>query len=588
MKMRNKVLIIVVALMVTIFISIQVIVNVVFLKSYAALEEQKTIESVTRTTNVLSNELADIRSRVSDWAFWDDTYNFVQTVDESYINSNLDNSVFTNLRMNLMLFINASGNIVYGKAFDLGNDKETTMLQGINEEVSSEPALWNFTTIDGKMEGIILLPQEPMIFSSQPILTSQSEGPIRGALIMGRYIDSSEISYISNTLRLPITVSRFNDPQIQKDFQIARSSLSNASPIFVEPLNADSVSGYTLFNDVFSNPSLILRVDLPRDIYKQGLTTATYFMVTVAALCVMFGAAMIILLEKGMLLPLSKLTKAVEEMGTRERGPHSISRLGTDETSLLADAIKDAISQRLAAIEELAGMVGHDLRNPLTGILGAVYYVKRKYESKMDAKGREMLKIIEDNVAYSNQIVNDLTDYSRKIQLEYVDTTPKLLAKEALSLVNIPKNIQLVDLTETTEITVDVEKMKRVFVNLIKNGVEAMPEGGLLTIKSTKANDGVKFTFSDTGCGMSKETLDKVCTPLFTTKAKGMGFGLPISKRLVEAHGGSLSFESTTGKGTAVTVFIPTKAKAETRDEIWVELPTLDAHSISQHPSPSS
>jgi len=224
-------------------------------------------------------------------------------------------------------------------------------------------------------------------------------------------------------------------------------------------------------------------------------------------------------------------------------------------------------------------MIGHDLRNPLTGIKGAVYYLK-KHESKMDAKSREMLKIIEDNVTYSNKIINDLTDYSRRIQLEYVDTTPKLLTKEALSLVNIPKNIQLEDLTENaTEIAVDVEKMKRVFVNLIKNGVDAMPEGGSLTIKSTKVNDGVEFTFSDTGCGMSKETLNKICTPLFTTKAKGMGFGLPISKRLVEAHGGSLLFESTTGKGTTATIFIPAKAKAETKDEIWVELPALDAHS---------
>lgn len=400
---------------------------------------------------------------------------------------------------------------------------------------------------------------------------------------MARYIDSNEISYVSNTVRFPMTVSQFNDPQMQKDFQLARSSLSNTAPIFVQPLNADTVSGYTLVNDVFSNPAIILRIDMPRDIYKQGLTTANNFIAIVAALCAIFGAAMITLLEKGMLSPLSKLTKTVKEMGTKENSLHCVPRLGTDETSILADAIKDAISQRLAAIEELAGMVGHDLRNPLTGIQGAEYYLRTKYESKMDANGREMLKIIEENVAYSNKIVSDLLDYSRKIRLEYVDAAPKLLVKEALSLVNIPKNIQLIDLTENTiEIAVDAEKMKRVFVNLIKNGVDAMPEGGSLTIKSMKVNGGVKFTFSDTGSGMSKETLEKICTPLFTTKAKGMGFGLPISKRLVEAHGGSLSFESIIGEGTTATVFIPAKAEAETEDELWVGLPALDEHSISQ------
>jgi sensor domain CHASE-containing protein len=583
MKMRNKVLLIVAALMITIFLALQLIVSTVILQSFVTLEEQKTTESVIRTTNLLSNELADISSRVSDWAFWDDTYNFVQTLNDSYISANLDNSVFVNLRLNLMLFINTSGNIVYGKAVELNNDTQIALPQNIDSEISSNPSLWNFTTTDSKTEGIILLSQEPTIFSSQPILTSQNEGPIRGALIMGRYIDSSEISYLSSTLRFTLVISRFDDPHIPSDFQVARSSLSNTTPTFVEPLNADSVGGYTLINDVFSNPALILRIDQPRDIYKEGLTTTTYFIALVAALCMIFGAAMIILLQKGMLSPLSKLTKSVKEMGIREYSSDASSRLGTDETSILAGAIKDAISQRLAAIEELAGMVGHDLRNPLAGIMGAAYYLKTKYESKMDAKGKEMLKIIEDNVAYSNNIVNDLQEYSRKIQLEYVDITPKKLTKESLYLVKIPENIELIDSTENEiEITVDADKMKRVFVNLIKNAVEAMPKGGSLTIRSTKTSEGVKITFSDTGSGMTKETLDRICTPLFTTKAKGMGFGLPISKRLVEAHGGSLTFESALEKGTTATIFIPTRAKPETKDELWVELAPRGANFKSE------
>ncbi|MCJ7631071.1 ATP-binding protein [Candidatus Bathyarchaeota archaeon] len=589
MKMRKKVLIIVAVLMIAIFVVLHAIVNVVFLQSFITLEKQKTDESVTRTTNALSNELAEISSRVSDWAFWDDTYAFVQDKNEDYIILNLGDSTFANLRLNLMLVINNTGQIVYGEAFDLNNNTEMAMPQGISEEIASKPDLWNHTTKDSIMEGLILLPQEPLVFSSKPILTSQEEGPIMGALIMGRYIDSREIAYLSNMVRSPLAVSRYNDPQIQNDFQIARSSLSSTAPIFVEPLNADTVGGYALINDVYSKPGLILRIDLPRDIYKQGLTTVNNFIALVAALCAVFGAAMIILLEKGMLSSLSKLTRTVKEMGTREYSTHANSRFDTDETAILADAIKDAISQRLRAIEELAGMVGHDLRNPLTGIKGAAYYIRTKYESKMDAKGKEMLKIIEDDVAYSNKIVNDLLEYSGKIQLEYVDTTPEMLMKDALTLVNIPKNIELMDLTENeTEITVDADKMKRVFVNLIKNGVDAMPEGGSLTIKSTKVSDGVQFTFSDTGSGMSKETLNRICTPLFTTKARGMGFGLPISKRQVEAHGGSLSFESTTGKGTTATVFIPTKAKAETKDYIWADLPALGVQSTSEHPSPLS
>lgn len=574
MRMRKKVIIIVAAMTVSIFLVLNGIASTVILRSFAALEEQRTNEDTKRTTAALSNEIADVSSKVTDWAFWDDTYVFVQSRNESYIGSNLDDAVFVNLRLSLMLFINKSGQIVYGKAFDLSNNTETTLPQGISDGMASESSLWNHTTTESKTEGILSLPQETLIFSSKPILTSGEEGPIMGALIMGRYIDTTEIVYLSDSLHLPLAVRRFNDVQAQSDFQIARSSLSSSAPIFVRPLNGDFVGGYALVNDVFSNPALILRIDLSRDFYKQGVTTVNFFIAMVAVLYIVFGATMIILLEKGMLIPLSKLTMAVREIGMRESSANSISRFGSDETSILAEAIKDAISQRLAAIEELAGMVGHDLRNPLAGINGAVYYLRTKYESKMDAKGKEMLKIIEDDIAYSDKIVNDLLEYSRTIKLEYVDTTAKALIKESLSIMNIPKNIELNDLTkDETELTVDADKMKRVVVNLIKNAVEAMPQGGSLTIRSMKIDNGVKLILSDTGNGMARETLNKIGSPLFTTKAKGMGFGLSISKRLIEAHGGSISFESIPAKGTTVTILIPTRVKAETKDETWVELP---------------
>ena len=123
------------------------------------------------------------------------------------------------------------------------------------------------------------------------------------------------------------------------------------------------------------------------------------------------------------------------------------------------------------------------------------------------------------------------------------------------------------------ELTVDVEKMKRVFSNVIKNAFDAMPNGGVLTIRSDKTENHVCFSFIDTGTGMSEETLQKLWTPLFTTKAKGMGFGLPICERIVEAHGGKISVESNVGKGTTLAITIPTNRTAEDKREVWANLP---------------
>jgi PAS domain S-box-containing protein len=228
-------------------------------------------------------------------------------------------------------------------------------------------------------------------------------------------------------------------------------------------------------------------------------------------------------------------------------------------------------SERLAAIGELAAMIGHDLRNPLTGIMGATYYLKTKFRKRTDVKAKEMLEIIEKDIEYSNKIVNDLLEYSREIRLELTQTTPRSLVREAVSIISVPRNIRVEDLSQRTpRMEVDVDKMKRTLANIIKNALDAMPSGGTLKITSRRVNDNVKIAFSDTGIGMSKQVMGKLWRPLFTTKAKGMGFGLPICKRVVEAHGGKITARSTVGKGSTFTITIPIKPKVCRGEEVWM------------------
>jgi PAS domain S-box-containing protein len=230
--------------------------------------------------------------------------------------------------------------------------------------------------------------------------------------------------------------------------------------------------------------------------------------------------------------------------------------------------------ERLASIGELAAMVGHDLRNPLTGIMGAAYYLKTKHGTEVGAKGKEMLETIEKAINYSNKIINDLLEYSRDLKLELTATTPKAILQSALPLLEVQEKIQIIDATKDKPmVKADTEKIRTVFVNIIQNAIDAMPEGGTLTIKSRKVKDKLEIAFKDTGTGMSEETLSKLKggVPLFTTKAKGMGFGLPICRRLAEAHGGKLSVKSKAGKGTTVTVTIPVNPEpVDEGEEKWI------------------
>jgi PAS domain S-box-containing protein len=232
-------------------------------------------------------------------------------------------------------------------------------------------------------------------------------------------------------------------------------------------------------------------------------------------------------------------------------------------------------AERLAAIGQVAAMVGHDLRNPLTSIAGATYYLKKKLWRVMDATARKMFRIVEKDIAYANNVIADLLDHSGEIKLNFAETTPKALLREALSTIKVPRKIVVADKTTDDPIIVDREKMKRVFVNIIKNAVAAMPKGGKLTVSSRKANGAVEISFTDTGVGMSKEVLEKLWTPFFTTKAKGLGLGLPICKRIVEAHNGRITVNSVLNKGTKFTVTVPVKPKMEREEEekLWVRVP---------------
>jgi len=215
-------------------------------------------------------------------------------------------------------------------------------------------------------------------------------------------------------------------------------------------------------------------------------------------------------------------------------------------------------SERLAAIGETAAMVGHDLRNPLQGISGAAYILRQKVGSEGDPEAIEMLGLIESSLDHADSIIKELLEYSREIRLEPTETNAKAVIEAAMQLVKVPGNIKIKNLAGTTpSLQIDAAKTQRVFVNLIGNAVDAMPTGGELTITSVEDGRTLEVRLSDTGEGIPDEVMRNLWKPLKTTKPKGVGLGLAICKRIVEAHSGSIEVESILGKGTAFTIRLP-------------------------------
>jgi PAS domain S-box-containing protein len=232
-------------------------------------------------------------------------------------------------------------------------------------------------------------------------------------------------------------------------------------------------------------------------------------------------------------------------------------------------------SERLAAIGELAGMVGHDLRNPLTGIKNSAYFMKKKGSNISPNQAMEMLDTIDKCVNYSNKIVNDLLDYSKEVHLELREESLRKLLTESLALLDVSEKVQVSNrLSDEPKVRIDIDKMKRVFVNLVKNALDAMPKGGKIIVDSNRVGQRLDVSFTDTGEGIPDDVLPKLFSPLFTTKAQGMGFGLAICKRIIEAHRGTILVNSAKGKGTTFTLTLPIESKFEVGGENeWISIP---------------
>jgi two-component system sensor histidine kinase HydH len=219
-------------------------------------------------------------------------------------------------------------------------------------------------------------------------------------------------------------------------------------------------------------------------------------------------------------------------------------------------------TRRLASLGRLAAGIAHEIRNPLSSIKGFATYFKERYRDNPDDQKTSEIMIQE--VDRLNRVITQLLEFARPPAIQKKRASLKSLIQRSLKMIesqtsakgiqvlsHLPSNIQGVDL--------DPDGINQVLLNLYLNAIEAMERGGTLTVSLSKREGSpwVKLTVSDTGTGISKEDLEHVFDPYFTTKQTGTGLGLAIVHKIIEAHRGEVRVESEVGRGTTVSVLLP-------------------------------
>lgn len=355
MSIRQKSLLVSTTALLVLLALLYTVAEAILIESYTRLEAESVGRNIERAANSIASRLTHLSSSTADWAHWDDTYTFIKGEYEDFIADNLIIDTMMNLRLNVMILVDASGEIIYTKGLDLTTGAEFTFPDTLYAQIAEQRHMLNRDDLKDQVAGLFGNAGEVMMIGMSHIINSQREGPIEGTLIFGQCLNTDYIDTLSSTLELTLAVHPFDDAQLSDDLRAAKAALLTGKPNFSQPLAGEIVAGYKLLQDLDGNPIRILKSNQPRDIYSQGQITIWYFMVAMIAIGLALIVTVVLLIDRIILARLTELSNAVTHI--RNTGDISLRvRMNhRDEITALAEGFNgmlSALEQTRGALQE--------------------------------------------------------------------------------------------------------------------------------------------------------------------------------------------------------------------------------------------